>query len=417
MEKNDLRDLEAALGIASPWSIKSIKVNEKDHAFDVFLEVADQKRLFGFLDSYKRSQDVELVSGSWQYMSLGTFTTIIHADIPRLGNDNENVVGPENIIQPAFLGHPSRQYSNFVRQRVALGQIKGLDSSVIAETINIDESLVSLVLSDIAKSNADIRTLSCLPTEVDPVWERILRDQVLLRTTMLPLKFLLSKLKLTATKITDSRKILPLVCDLRDFFVEHVAAMDSEVDQVCGITTERQQQYARAAKSRHRLVLPSVKSPVWLDVLSGRITLNSQSVPLNLLISRQRSNFVQGRTKEEKIEAIETLREYFRKNYRTLKAELLLLNRAMNIRQKSGVELPDPEHAVWQQILNDDTLVPSSHIAYKLLLAKLRAQVTTKPDPVVKLEAARRIREFLSQNQKSMREELNLLLKQTAAVV
>lgn len=416
MEKNDLHDLEAALSIASPWAIKSVKTNEKEKTFDIYLEVIDQKRLFGIFDSHKRSDEQELVSGSWQYMHFGSFRTVIHAQVPNQVADNECIVSPENIVQPAYLGHPSRHYSNYVRQKVALGQIRGLDSSMISELLNVDESMVNLILNDITRSSSDIRILSCLPTEADPVWEKILRDQVLLRTTMLPLKFLLSKLKLTATKITDSRRMQPLVCDLREFFIEHAVAMDAEIDQVCGITSERQQQMARAAKSKHRLVLPSIKSPVWLDVLSGRVLLNSQSVPLNLLISRQRSNFVQGKSKEEKIEAIEILRDYVRKNYRTLKPELVLLNRAMNIRHKTGIDLPEAEHRVWQQILNDDNFVPSNHIAYKLLLAKLRAQVTTKPDPVVKLEAARRIREFLSQNQKTMRQELNLLLKQTAAV-
>ncbi|TVZ37718.1 hypothetical protein P886_2062 [Alteromonadaceae bacterium 2753L.S.0a.02] len=416
MEKNDLRDLENALGIVPPWSVKSVKTNDKEKTFDVYIEVADQKRLFGLFDTHKKGLEQELVAGSWQYMNIGGYRTMVHAQIPRQGVNGECIVESINILQPAFLGNPSRHYSNLIRQKVALGQIKGLDSALIAEFNSVDEGVVNMVLADIAKSPAEMRTLSTLPTETDPIWEKILRDQVLLRTSMLPLKFLLSKLKLTAAKITDSRKVLPLVYDLRAFFIEHAAAMDSEIDQLCGIHSERQQKLARAAKSKQRLILPSIKSSVWLDLLSGRVSLNSQSVPLNLLISRQRTTFVQGHSKEEKIAAIEVLRDYFRKNYRTLKPELVLLNRAMNIRKRSGVQLPDADHSIWQQILNDDNFVPSNHIAYKLLLAKLRAQVTTKPDPVVKLEAARRIREFLAQNHKSMRQELSLLLRQSAAV-
>jgi len=80
------------------------------------------------------------------------------------------------------------------------------------------------------------------------------------------------------------------------------------------------------------------------------------------------------------------------------------------------LSLPDAEHRIWQRILEDDSFVPSNHVAYRLLLAKLRAQVSSKPEPVVKLEAARRIRDFLKHNQRAMRQEVGVLLKQVAAV-
>lgn len=418
MERNDLLGLDNALGIQRPWAIKSVKVNEQEKLFEVALELQDKKRLFGFFDSGKKEAQDELLVGRWRYVNVGTFGSVIRAYVPSGLASDSAFLSRDLIGLQAFLGHPSRQYSNFLRQQVAMAQLKGIDLSSVTETYRVSEATLKAICDDLERSAATTRALAYLPTEIDGVWERVLADQLILRTNILPLKFLLSKLKLAAAKTIEPVELHLLKLELRKFFIEHHAQMDNEFEQVCGVNSAQMQQQVRAA-SRQRLILPALKSPVWLDLLSGKLGLNSQSIPLNLLLSRQRSAFVQGHTKDEKVQAIITIREYFRKNYRTLKAELLLLNRAMEIRQKaakSSVALPDVEHKVWQKILEDDTFVPSNHVAYKLLLAKLRAQVMTKPEPVIKLEAARRIRDFLRQNQRSMRNEVGVLLKQIAVV-
>lgn len=418
MERNDLHGLDNALGIQQPWAIKSVKVNEQEKLYEVALELHDKKRLFGFFDSGKKETQDDLLVGRWRYINVGTFGSVIRAFVPRSIVSDNAFLNRDLIGLQAYLGHPERQYSNFLRQQVALAQLKGIDLSSVTDAYRVSEATLKAICDDLGQSAANTRALAFLPTEIDGVWDRVLADQLILRTNILPLKFLLSKLKLAAAKTIDPTELHMLKLELRKFFIEHNAQMEHEFEQVCGVSSARMQQQVRAA-SRQRLILPALKSPVWLDLLSGKLSLNSQSIPLNLLLSRQRSAFVQGHTKDEKVQAINTIRDYFRKNYRTLKAELLLLNRAMEIRQKSvkaSVALPDVEHKVWQKILEDDTFVPSNHVAYKLLLAKLRAQVTTRPDPVIKMEAARRIRDFLRQNQRTMRNEVGVLLKQIAAV-
>jgi len=416
MERNDLRGLEHALGIQSPWFIKSANVDEVAKKFDVVLELPETKRSFGLFSAGRKSVEEEFIPGTWRYMNVGRYSCIIHAQVPKSAIDNTSFIGRELIFQQAFLGHPSRHYSNFIRQQVALAHVKGVDFGVISDLYGLNEITLKAISDDLEKTPANIKALTHLPTEMDPVWDRILSDQLILRTNILPLKFLLSKIKLAAAKIESAENLLALKLELRSFFIENIGQLENEIEQLCGITSARLKQRARAVSSKQKLVLPALKSPVWLDLLSGKLTLNSQSVPLNLLVSRQRTAFVQGHTKEAKIQAIETLRDYFRKNYRTLKPELVLLNRAMQIRQKSSLSLPDAEHRIWQRILEDDSFVPSNHVAYRLLLAKLRAQVSSKPEPVVKLEAARRIRDFLKHNQRAMRQEVGVLLKQVAAV-
>jgi len=416
MERNELHDLERALGIQTPWAISAFHFNDADRILDVTLELQDKKRFFGLFDSGKRGGDGELLTGRWRYMNVGGYGCVIHAQVPKVVATEGNFISRDVIAQQAFLGNPLRNYSNFIRQQVALAQIKGVDVSVIGDVYHISPEMLKTIQDDLQKSAPVTGALSYLPTEVDRSWEKIINDQLHIRTNLLPLKFLTSKLKLAVAKNASPDDLLMHKLELRKFFIDNSSQLETEIEQVCGITSTKMLQRARATKSKQRLVLPALKSGVWLDLLSGRLSLNSQSIPLNLLISRQRTAFVQGHSKEEKIQAIETLRDYFRKNYRQLKTELVLLNRAMEIRQKNKLSLPDPEHKVWQRILEDDKFVPSDHIAYKLLLAKLRAQISKENDPVIKLEAAQRIRDFLKQNQRSMRQEVGALLKQLAAV-
>ncbi|WP_236074713.1 hypothetical protein [Teredinibacter purpureus] len=380
MERNDLHNLERALGIQPPWAIKSLEINEQEKVFHVELEVEDKRRRFGLFDSTKKDSSDVSVPGRWRYMNIGTYSCLISAKVPKSAFSNDEFFTRELVSQPSFLGHPARHYSNFLRQQVAVAQIKGVDAGVIADLYNIGEATLKAIQDDLEKVPVHARALAYLPTEIDPVWERVLCDKLIVRTHILPLKFLLSKLKLAYAKATSVAERVGLMLELRQFFTENSAQLDAEIEQVCGITSAKLQQRARAVKSRQRLVLPALRSPVWLDLLSGRLTLNSQSIPLSLLVSRQRTAFVQGRSKEQKVQAIETIREYVRKNYRSLKPELVLLNRAMDIRQKSAVALPSEQHEVWQKILEDEGFVPSNHVAYRLLLAKLRAQVSRQPE-------------------------------------
>ena len=87
-----------------------------------------------------------------------------------------------------------------------------------------------------------------------------------------------------------------------------------------------------------------------------------------------------------------------------------MINQLMNAPEESQLTLPDEGNEIWQRILKDDAFIPSSHIAYKLLLANLRSQLLMNPDPVVELTAARRVRDFIKHNQRFMQQELRLVL-------
>ncbi len=410
MERMEIGALASALGIYEPWVIKSVDFDDAAKVVNVHLDEKDNKRHFTLLSLGKKTVGND-INGRWAYMPIGAYQSVIHAKIPESSFVSGNLLTQEVIVLPDFLGHPSRTYSNFLRQQVALAQLKGINPQFLTDLLHVNQALLDSIITDVNKASEKIKSLVYLPTENDTIWSDVLHERKSLRSNTISLKLLLSKLKVSAIKEESEEIQHQLALQLRRFFVANAHSMENEIDQLCGITTGTSKQRAQEIKSKLQLVLPAVKHPVWLSLLGGKLKLNSHSVPLNLLISRQKLAFMQSKDTKGKVEALSLLREYFRRNYRNLKPELLLLNRAMAIQQKKQLSLPKSDHDVWQEILRNDNVVPSSHVAYKLLLAKLRSQLANEKNPIMKFRAAQRVRDFLNHNQKSMSKEVNLVLK------
>ena len=417
MERLDLQHLADIVGIYPPWSIDSIDVDDAQKTLTLNLTTETRSKYFGILSPSKSSTKEEGERfGHWQHLSVGMYRTIIRASIPSQAMSAKGELDKHVLDLPHFMGSAVRPYSNYLRQSVALARLKGIDDDVLANCMNLSSELIKTIAHDVERIAAQNNNGVMLPTEIDPVWLDVLLDKIHLKTNALPLKFLLSKLKLVCAKTTSSSELMMHVVELRKFFVANAHRMDDEVNQLCGLTHSNIKRKVAAENSMQRLVLPSTNNPIWIDLLTGKLSLNSQSIPLRLLISRQRNVFLQSDSNAEKIQGIDTLRSYFRKNCRILKPELVIINRALSIKKNTKFALPDPNHAVWQKILNDDKFIPSDHMAYKLLLSKLRNQLVRNNDPVSSIEAAKNIRSFISQNQKAMRNELVVILKQANAI-
>ncbi len=264
--------------------------------------------------------------------------------------------------------------------------------------------MVGEILQDLEKAAENDRLAACLPTEADPIWERIISDKLHLKTQNFSLRLLLSKLKLAFLDAKDEAIVANTIIELRKYFISQAANLDVEINQVCSLSLKKQAAEERAA-AVNKLVLPSLKNTIWLKMIAGKINLNSSNVSLNLLLVRSRHAFQNSVDNHGKLLVLNSVREYFKKNARLLRAELVLINQLMNAPEDVQFTLPDEKHQVWQRILKDDTFLPSSHIAYKLLLSNLRSQLLMNPDPIVEIGAARRIRDFMKQNQRFLENE------------
>ena len=323
MERIDLNELEKTLAIHAPWKINSVDTDENNKIINVHISEASEKRIFGFLKSNKSANDKNKSAVKWVYMPIGHYKCVIHTSIEE--SIEQEAFNTALFSKPAFIGHSKRPYSNYIRQQVCLAQVKGLDISMTASLLNIDKQLVSSVISDLTNSSDVLQSLAYLPCEADQHWQDVLSDKVSLTTKVLPLKFLLSKLKLNNHQ-HDQATLLSHANELRKFFIANANLLQIEMAKLVGLDSLQAKQKSQANKNKLRLVLPSTSDPVWLKILGGELKLNSNNLALNLLISRLRNN-----VNEDVLENINQccaqLREYFKKNYRSLKAELILISK------------------------------------------------------------------------------------------
>lgn len=403
---------EAIFGVSAPWSIQDVNIDEKNKIIQVALAHQAEKSRFSFFSKTIGDENSKVVdtglSKRWLHTSIGYYSChIISSNYdPTISSSG---ISREGLLQPNFLGDPNRNYTHQLRQEVALAHIHGMSSETIANLLRVDLPLVNDILNDIEKTPAPYRLATCLPCAIDPIWGNIISDKFHLKTQLLPLKLILSKLKLSVIDPKMDVRLADAVTELRKFFISHINALDAEVSQICALSMKKQSIEERR-NTTTKLVLPSLKNGIWIKIITGKINLGSTNMPLNLFLVRLRHAFQNTDDNNSKVLALNSLRDFFRKNARSLKTELVLINQLMNVPEEDQFSLPDERNTIWQRILKDDSFIPSSHMAYKLLLSNLRSQLLMNPDPVVELNAARRVRDFIKHNQRFMQQELRMVI-------
>lgn len=412
MVKQPKHYFEAILGINAPWSVQDVSIDEKSKIIHVELTYLVEKSRFSFFSKSQDSNNNKIAdagfSKRWLHTGFGNYNCHI------VSNFYDQTIGgagisKDSLLQPGFLGDANRNYTHELRQQVSLSHIRGLTPDVIANMLKIDQQLVEDIIGDVEKTPESYRLATCLPMESDPIWESMIYDRFHLKTQLFSLKLLLSKLKLTMIDPKVETKLSDSVTELRKFFISHANSLDAELSQICALSTKKQSVEERRSTVT-KLVLPSLKNSIWLKLISAKIDLGSNNMPLNLFLVRLRHAFQNTQDNNVRVDILNQLREFFRKNARNLKQELILINKIMNAPEEHQISLPDERNDIWKRILKDDTFIPSSHIAYKLLLSNLRSQILMNPDPVVELNAVRRVRDFIKHNQRFMQQELRLVL-------
>lgn len=407
---------EAITGINAPWSVQDVAIDEKNNIIQLELNYASEKPRFSFLsksnDIDQQWQEIEAPK-RWIYGSFGNYTCYISSHVVDKNTPTKGI-SRDSLLKPHFMGDNNRPYTHQLRQQVAMAYMRGLSANTIASLYQLEPALIQNIITDIEDTPEQYRLASCLPTEVDSIWERIITDKFHLKTQLFSLKLLLSKLKLTIHERDGMQKLPEAVTELRKFFIAHINAMDGECTQICGFSPKKQLAEERR-NAATKLVLPALKNSIWLKLLTGKIDLKSSNMSLNLFLVRLRHAFQQAADNQSRLLTLNSLREFFKKNARALKPELVLINKLMNAPEEAQFTLPNEQHDIWKRILKDDSFIPSSYMAYKLLLSNLRSQLLMNPDPVVELNAARKIREFIQHNQRFMQQELRMVLHNSYA--
>ncbi len=412
MVKQPKHYFEAILGVNAPWSVQDVAIDEKNRIIQIELSYQLEKSRFSFFSKNSDTHNNRIsdagFSKRWLHTSIGNYACHIVSSFYDQSTAGSGI-SKESLLQPGFVGDANRNYTHELRQQVALSHIRGLGPDAIANMLRVDQQAVEEIIGDVEKTPESYRMATCLPMESDPIWENMIYDRFHLKTQLFSLKLLLSKLKLTMIDPKIETRISDSVNELRKFFISHANSLDTEFSQICALSTKKQSVEERRSTVT-KLVLPSLKNSIWLKLISAKIDLGSNNMPLNLFLVRSRHAFQNTQDNSVRVEVLNQLREFFRKNARNLKQELIQINQIMNAPEEHQLSLPDERSDVWKRILKDDTFIPSAHIAYKLLLSNLRSQILMNPDPVVELNAVRRVRDFMKHNQRFMQQELRMVI-------
>lgn len=416
MDRRDLNDLENALGIYKPWAIQEVTYSASKRRVEILVSLPEKRSFFRRKDDGSAPSE-DWLEQTWQYRPIGGYQSFVTARVPRsLTTSNQNTLNRDIINSPAFVGDPRRTYSNYLRQQVALALYYEQNLDWVVQQNNIDAPTLNAIIADLDTASSSVRSIAHLPTEIDNQWHKIATGELKLKTAMLPLRLMITKLgadnaqNLAKTNDNGDSEL----ANLRKFFLANASQLSSEIDQICALKRNKSSAPTAANRAKRKLTLPGIKHPVWQRLMGGQLQIKSASMPFNLLMARQQIAFLRADSDALRVKAISPLRSYLHKNYRLLTKELISLNKAMTQRSVQP-PLPAAEHQIWQKILNDDTYIPTDHMAYRLLIARLRAQISSSPSPIVKLKAAEQIRIFMGQNRQAMQNQLDTIIQQAAS--
>jgi hypothetical protein len=399
MDSLKTQDLAQILGLYSPWVIKDIELAMNAETITILLEKQHDKSRFSFLASSKKG---EHVTRRWQHVRFGHYNTFIQASMTL-----EELAEISGDRPPAFLGAENKTITRELADTIRIAYSRNLNADMISGLLGISHEVVETEIREIETEEQQKEHVALLPLESNPVWREVLTDHVKLSTRLLPLKLLLSRLKLEVSKNIDSQDVIQKsVSELRNFFLRHAGQLANEYEQI-GAREDASPRPTNttSASQKTKLVLPGTKNVLWHQLLTGEFELQTQSMPLKLSIAQQRRSYMATTSEEERLDVIRNVQLFFKHNARTHIPELRILTQMLEKQKEDGVQLPPLNHDIWKQLLLDDKLLSTDKINYRLLLSRLKTNYRRNHDE----GSIEQLHSFFSQNARAMLEEIKVI--------
>lgn len=390
-------DLSRILGLFDPWKIKNVELFESSKSLVIEIEKKTDKSLFAFMQS---KPVVDVTTKRWQHVRFGHFNSFIE-----LRATLEEISQLSTELPPAFLGSAGKSITRELADTIRNAYSRNLTPDMISSLLGIRVGIVDEEIREIETEETTDDKVSLLPLESNEIWRDILTDKIQISTRLLPLKLLLSRLKLETLKEPDDGTLHKSVLELRAFFVRHASQLKHEYDQLGAYKADHEK--PKAKPNKLKLVLPGAKSILWRQMLAGDLDIPTESMPLKMCLAQQKRAYRTSVSEAHRSEVVRTLQLFFKHNAKSLVPELKILTELVKQNQQSNsqVLLPDIENEVWQKILLDDTLLESEKINYRLLLSRLKANYRRTND----ISYLMQLREFFNQNARSMEEEIQTI--------
>jgi len=397
MDSLKTQDLAQLLGLYSPWIIKDIQLVRDSDSLTFIVEKQPAKSRFGFLSGSKRGPKV---IRRWQHVRFGHVNTYVEATLTQAEVADMLVNRP-----PSFLGEEHKTITQELADTIHVAFARNLTAEMISGLLGINLALVEGELRDNGEHPRHNESL--LPLVSNPIWRQVLTEQLKLTTRLLPLKLLLSRLKLEVHKNAGDAQVMQRsTAELRNFLIRHAPQLQEEYQSLGAADGQSADNPNQSGASKNKLILPGTKNPLWHQLLTGELDLKSENMALQLSLSRHRRSYFVTLDETERLDIVRNLQLFFKHNARNLIPELrkftdLLLHQ----KAQRHIQLPPVTNSIWHDLLLDDALLHSEKINYRLLLARLKANYRRDHDP----HSIEQLHNFFTHNAQSMADEISLI--------
>jgi len=397
MDSLKTQDLAQLLGLYSPWIIKDIELVRDSDSLTFIIEKQPEKNRFGFLSGSKKGPKV---IRRWQHVRFGHVNTYVEATLTQAEVAEMLVSRP-----PSFLGEEHKTITRELADTIHIAFSRNLTAEMISGLLGMSLALVEGELRDNGEHPQTSGSL--LPLESNPIWRQVLTDQLKLTTQLLPLKLLLSRLKLEVQKNAGDVQVMQKsIAELRNFFIRHAPQLQEEYHALGASESQSGANSNQPGAMKNKLILPGTKNPLWHQLLTGELDLKSQNMALQLSLSRHRRSYFVTLDDAERLDIIRNLQLFFKHNARNLIPELRkLTDLLMHQKAQRPVQLPPVSNSIWKDLLLDEALLNSEKINYRLLLSRLKANYQRDQDP----HNIEQLHNFFTHNAQSMTDEISLI--------
>lgn len=390
MDKLRSKDVESLLGIYPPFFIKEMKIDIDNETCQIEIGEEQNKSKLSIRSRFR--DDPAAKTLRWQHSRFGRFSTEIE-----FKTTESAFARITQTVFPGFFGKIGATHTVQVTDAVLLGHAKKLDAKTISELTGTNEESVKQIIFSAENEKLDNQASSLLPLETDPIWIKIIKREISLKTKSNPLRMLLHKLELTELNGQGESTLQESVSTLRAFFIKNKSRLKNEYIQIGAknVTAEPAATKQRALKPDH---------PVWDSILAGDVSIISSNLAFNLYITRLKDLYSVNLSALEKREIIIDLMKYLKKNMSNLRAELVSIKRLSQTldTKNNAAEIPEADNAIWTDIIDDKLRLTSNKINLSLLLVKLKSQKGQN----TQAESAAELHKFFTENQRTLKAEL-----------
>jgi hypothetical protein len=398
LDKLRAREIENILGIYSPFYIKDMKFSDQNDLCIIQLDEIGNKNK-SIASRFRNSSKQKIYS--WKHVKFGRLNTIIE-----FKSTDSNFNRLTKLVCPAFLGTADNEYTKQAQDIILFAHNKKLDADTISTLTGLNLEDIKKFILDNENSQITQNTSSLLPLETDAIWIKIIRREFPLKTTLTPLRMLLHKFELAEINSEDSNTLQESVSTLRAFFIKNKANLVQEYQQI-GAKSDRSNPIEKTVSQSKKSNSLTPSHPVWDNILTEKFSLMSSNLAFNLYISRLKGLYNKDLSASEKRDIIIELMKYLKKNINSLRTELISIKRiaeTIDTEPKSN-KIPDKDHSIWQEILNEEFDLNSNRLNLNLLLVKLKSQVSKGMEQ----ESCYELQQFFNDNHRSLRPEIESL--------